>query len=195
MEPSYRWLERVDVWSSLDGLQRLAWAAVARAVAEPELRLEVVRQVSKTSKTLCSNPSVSCETAYLWQLARELGTSPVRQWLVSNSSWSEILRLAFRYLDLDNDGLLGPQDIVAHLVLPGVEAADHADAWSAAHLWVARWGIPGSSGTGVDGPSFRAALLAAHREADSQAFDDGGEQEDENEEDELQGVEYFRGHV
>jgi len=178
-EPAWRWADREDSWLRLDGLQRLAWVAVVRAVAEPELSREVVASATRAMRT-SSTSRGNVDSAYIWHLARELSTSPVSMWLQGHgqSSWAEVLRLSFRYLDVDNDGVLSPKDLVSHLVPPGLDAAAHADAWSAAHLWVSRWGKshthsqgPRSAGlAGLDPASFRFALISTPR-ADSSLGD------------------------
>jgi len=97
---------------------------------------------------------------------------------VHGNSWKEIMRLAFRYLDNDSDGVLSPKDLVTHLVPSSADAAAHADAWSAAHLWVSRWcnhgrtserngtaGLYSVSSGGLSHANFRAALLASPKDS------------------------------
>merc|ERR1712137_1106841 len=79
------WGDRDRAWSQLDGLQRLGWVAVARAVAEPELDRSVIVTaldgVETADDSFAANSGQGREATYLWQLARELGTTPVFQWL------------------------------------------------------------------------------------------------------------------
>lgn len=182
-EPAWRWADREDSWLRLDGFQRLAWVAVVRAVSEPELSREVVASATRAMRT--SNTSRGAlESAYIWHLARELSASPVHIWLQGQGAWAEVLRLSFRYLDVDNDGVLSPKDLVSHLVSPGADAGAHSDAWSAAHLWVARWAKPHAKSqgprsaglAGLDPTNFRSALLASPRADSSRALGDGVDQ-------------------
>mmetsp|Transcript_31415 Transcript_31415/g.73344 ORF Transcript_31415/g.73344 Transcript_31415/m.73344 type:complete len:664 (+) Transcript_31415:83-2074(+) len=181
-QPPWRWLDREELWSQLDGLQRLGWVAVARAISEPELRREAVASASKAVKTAsakCSNGH--SQEMYLWQLARELGTSPAITWLHNQAAWTEVLRLAFRYLDVDNDGLLSPKDLIVHLVVEDPAALDDvkSEPWLAANLWVSRWArnpdsmsvAPEKEAAGLTPANFRSALLASHRNG-SAVFDE-----------------------
>ncbi|CAE7191115.1 camkv, partial [Symbiodinium sp. CCMP2456] len=76
------WAGRERRWARLDGFQRLAWLAMARALSEPELDRSVVQGAMEgmehERQRRSSEPR---EAGYLWQLARELGTAPVFQWL------------------------------------------------------------------------------------------------------------------
>jgi hypothetical protein len=171
-EPAWRWADREDAWSQLDGFQRLAWAAVARAIAEPELSREVVAAATRAMRTSSASRGSGPDTAYIWNLARELSASSVHTWMLEGDAWSEVLRLAFRYLDDDDDGILSPKDLVTHLgnPAPTTDAAAHADVWSTVHIWVSRWvrshGPVGNNlvGGGLTQSSFKAALLASHRD-------------------------------
>ncbi|CAE7772604.1 CAMK2D [Symbiodinium sp. CCMP2592] len=104
------WAGRERRWARLDGFQRLAWLAMARALSEPELDRSVVQGAMEgmehERQRRSSEPR---EAGYLWQLARELGTAPVFQWLqdeFSADAWPDALRLAFAFLDVDGDGAL-----------------------------------------------------------------------------------------
>eukprot|EP00931_Biecheleriopsis_adriatica_P055831 TRINITY_DN33086_c0_g1_i1.p1 TRINITY_DN33086_c0_g1~~TRINITY_DN33086_c0_g1_i1.p1 ORF type:complete len:759 (-),score=168.80 TRINITY_DN33086_c0_g1_i1:15-2291(-) len=119
------WAGRERRWYRLDGLQRLAWLAVARAIAEPELDRAVVQgalegvererlRQEKQDKHYSPLAGSARESGYVWQLARELGTMHLFQWLQDRTAWADAVRLAFAYLDVDNDGFLGPRDLVAH---------------------------------------------------------------------------------
>lgn len=195
LEPACSWCDGEGAWANLDGFQRLAWAAIARAVSEPELRREAISSAARAARgqqsggTRGARQQAAAETAYLWQLARELSASPIGTWLRERRAWSEIARLAFKYLDLDGDGYLGARDLVTHLAAstPGTSgstggvdpANDHA--WWTAQLWIARWcqdEVPRSSGLNVT--EFRAALAAAPKTSggkglDVELFDDGNE--------------------
>lgn len=166
--------DRERAWAGLDGLQRLGWVAVARAVAEPELdRGAIAGAFEGLLQGGCGGLGVggSAEVAYLWQLARELATTPVLQWLQERGAWADVVRLAFCYLDLDADGLLSPQDLAGHLAPSTVPATrqprqplhDRQEdvclqehdaipsngetsrrAWATCSRWVARWQDPDS---------------------------------------------------
>lgn len=180
--PVSNWSDREAAWCGLDGMQRLAWLAVARAVAEPELDRQVVCtalecvQAIATGNDRQAPQAQSPREAYLWQLARELGTAPITQWLQDRPAWAEVLRLAFCYLDLDGDGLLGPQDIAEHARSPpsapgqsaAMQEASTRHAWNLATRWVSRWQDPdvepvytrqGHQALSFSG--FRSALLAS----------------------------------
>ncbi|CAK0813485.1 unnamed protein product, partial [Prorocentrum cordatum] len=104
-------------WARLDGLQRLAWLAVARAVAEPELERSVVSAALEGAPDAAGDAAgaeVLGEASYLWQLARQLAARPVLHWLRDRGAWADIERLAFSYLDVDSDGVLSAEDLAAH---------------------------------------------------------------------------------
>lgn len=162
-----------QAWTSLDGLQRLGWLAMARAIAEPELErhvitsaLEGIRASGGTSQS--NAPSeVPREIAYLWELAREIATAPVNQWLEDHPAWAEVLRLAFCYLDIDGDGLLGPEDLVMHTQNVFAMKPDDGTKWGVICRWVSRWEPPDSTPTTIQGhkaltiEGFRTALLSS----------------------------------
>jgi len=180
--PVANWHDRDASWAQLDGLQRLGWIAIARAVSEPELdrqaisaALEGVRAAAANKNQKITDPK---EATYLYQLARELGTSPVAQWLQDRSAWAEVLRLAFSYLDVDGDGVLSARDITSHLSSAAggpagnSAASPNSEMWSSACRWISRWQGAGESkasqgeesaadGTGLGLACFRAVLLAS----------------------------------
>mmetsp|Transcript_93295 Transcript_93295/g.204175 ORF Transcript_93295/g.204175 Transcript_93295/m.204175 type:complete len:689 (+) Transcript_93295:3-2069(+) len=146
---------RVHAWRRLDGFQRLAWLAVARAVGEPELdRAIVASALEGTITGVCTEPVK--DSAYLANLARELATTPVFQWLQDRGAWPDILRIAFAYLDVDADGLLSAHDLAAHVARPmptsAMAAGDsqyetmvvaaNTAAWAQACRWLNRWKDP-----------------------------------------------------
>eukprot|EP00929_Paragymnodinium_shiwhaense_P071009 TRINITY_DN36077_c0_g1_i1.p1 TRINITY_DN36077_c0_g1~~TRINITY_DN36077_c0_g1_i1.p1 ORF type:complete len:724 (-),score=138.53 TRINITY_DN36077_c0_g1_i1:184-2283(-) len=139
-----------DVWSRLDGFQRLAWAAVARAVTEPELREDCIDAAMSAMRSTARTSTCAVQMTYLLQLARELCCWMPSYWLKTRAAWADIARLAFRYLDVDADGMLAPRDLVRHLVPEGTDAAKSGDEWSAAHAWVARWGSGAVSAASSD---------------------------------------------
>lgn len=179
--PVSNWSDREAAWNNLDGMQRLGWLAVARAVAEPELDRQVIATalegVRASGAGQEQNARQAPREAYLWQLARELGTAPVNQWLQDRPAWAEVLRLAFCYLDVDGDGLLSPQDLSEHARPPpapqsqtsvAAQAAINGNAWTLATRWVARWQDPDAqpvfSNKGHQAlpfTNFRSALLAS----------------------------------
>eukprot|EP00812_Abedinium_dasypus_P001657 NODE_1199_length_1213_cov_418.662349.p1 GENE.NODE_1199_length_1213_cov_418.662349~~NODE_1199_length_1213_cov_418.662349.p1 ORF type:complete len:285 (+),score=68.58 NODE_1199_length_1213_cov_418.662349:3-857(+) len=170
-------------WESLDGLQRLGWAAVARASAESELPREAVTAALKASQpAACAvaakgrvvqvGPSEERET-YLWALARELSETPAFVWPFDGAVFAEVLRLAFRYLDDDDDGILSAQDLFSHLAPPTPDTKSAADARSAVKAWIARWGNSRAR-AGIAPQGFRTAILTrgAHASPDDDDDDD-----------------------
>uniref|UniRef100_A0A7S1WTL5 Protein kinase domain-containing protein n=1 Tax=Alexandrium catenella TaxID=2925 RepID=A0A7S1WTL5_ALECA len=176
------WGGREAAWRRLDGMQRLGWAAVARALAEPELESSVVTGALEGmhSTDLATPP---WEGTYLWQLARELATTPVFHWLRERGAWPDVVRLAFCYLDLDGDGLLGPSDLAGHVARQGArsdavfrESAPQArsGALAAASRWITRWRDPGQPLVTTAGGEaaltiggLREALLVSHHVDDA----------------------------
>jgi len=135
-------VEKMQVWRGLDGFQRLCWLSIARAVAEPEL-LE-----GAAFKMLIAGQQVgSGSMPYLEQLASDLAGTAIPAWFQVNTAWADVLRLAFRYLDGDGDGVLSVPDLSRHIV------SDDADKVST--LWLLRWqgGV-----TSLAFPEYRAAL-------------------------------------
>lgn len=146
------WAGRERRWARLDGFQRLAWLAMARALSEPELDRSVVQGAMEgmehERQRRSSEPR---EAGYLWQLARELGTAPVFQWLQERGAWPDALRLAFAFLDVDGDGVLGPRDLQAHCTGPprrrdmepaaaaAVSKAAMPPAAELVRTWIQRW--------------------------------------------------------
>lgn len=147
------WADREAAWARLDGLQRLSWVAVARAVGEPELEGPVVVGAMEGVQNSEQAAVPTREASYLWQLARELATTPVFHWMKERGAWADVVRLAFCYLDLDGDGVLSAQDLAGHMLRTrsgeegvvqetvGVGSAGAA-AQAAASRWVQRWQDP-----------------------------------------------------
>lgn len=96
-------------WNALDSFQRLCWLAIARAFTEPELvELSSVKDFVRHDGGTC--------TGYVERLAAQLvcvASSSIV--LTSQASWSDVLYLAFLYLDVDCDGFLGADDLSVHL--------------------------------------------------------------------------------
>eukprot|EP00928_Gymnodinium_smaydae_P030104 TRINITY_DN22466_c1_g6_i1.p1 TRINITY_DN22466_c1_g6~~TRINITY_DN22466_c1_g6_i1.p1 ORF type:complete len:722 (+),score=159.58 TRINITY_DN22466_c1_g6_i1:144-2309(+) len=169
--------DREMAWRQLDGLQQLAWVAIARAVAEPELDRQVIAAALDGLRASSpGGPPSRQDAAYLWQLARELGTASISQWLQDRPAWAEVLRLAFAYLDLDGDGLLGQEDLASHMAAH--ESEEIHTLWNLAGDWVARWQDPDaappltSSGRpGLPLASFRTALLCTRGNSEDAIFD------------------------
>lgn len=197
------WGGREVAWRRLDGLQRLGWAAVARALAEPELESSVVMGALEGVQNN-EHATTPWEGTYLWQLARELATTPVFHWLRDRGAWPDVVRLAFCYLDLDADGLLSPSDLAGHVARQGArsdavfrESAPQArsGALAAAARWITRWRDPrrplvttaaGEAGLTIAG--LREALLVSHHvddaifgEFDTPEAGGGGDQSSANE--------------
>lgn len=174
--PVAAWADREASWRRLDGFQRLAWLAVARAVAEPELDRSVVSSAMDGMQSDEARQGTR-EAQYLWQLARELATTPVFQWLQDRGAWPEVLRLAFAYLDIDEDGLLSASDLSVHVARSPEDdvcsectvSTTSGGAWSLACRWAGRWQDPESSAPRVTArghlalppESFREALLSS----------------------------------
>lgn len=176
------WADRDKAWRRLDGFQRLSWLAVARAVAEPELDRSIIASALEGMQS-SDAPVGSREATYLWQLAEELSTTPVFQWLQDRGAWTDVLRLAFAFLDLDGDGLLSPPDLAAHVARPmhhngnsddavcdeSAMATTSSSAWATSCRWVARWQDPAGQAPlltarghpGLSITSFREALLCS----------------------------------
>jgi len=136
-------------WADLDGLQRLGWVAMARAVAEPELDGEMVFTALSPRAA-----SPHDRSSYLLQLAKELAVQPV-----ANKAWLDVLDFAFRYLDTDGDGLLSAQDLACHVYDSSAEPSSSSNAQinAAAELWVHRWSKRGKP---LHFLEFRTALLS-----------------------------------
>lgn len=107
-------------WQSLDGFQRLAWLAFARATSEPEL---IGIQSLQTFVTIHGAQSRS----YLEELAMELATAAGPSWFLPETVWADVQLLAFHYLDIDADGLLSVKDLSYHLM--GEDVRESADSW------------------------------------------------------------------
>lgn len=142
--------DKMTIWRGLDGFQRLCWLSIARAVAEPEL-LE-----SNVFRDLISGLGIgNTPVSYVEKLATELAATAVPTWFQAQTAWADILRLAFRYLDFDVDGMLGSSDLMRHVV------GDDAEKMSV--LWLLRWtSQPASKGVapppGISFAEFRVAL-------------------------------------
>lgn len=150
--------DKMQVWKGLDGLQRLSWLAIARAVAEPELLEGFV------FRHLIHGLQLGPSAPYLEQLATELAGTAVPTWFHTNTAWADVLRLAFRYLDFDGDGVLGISDLMRHVL------GDDAEKMSG--TWLLRWqAAPAGPGrslmqtVGISFADFRLALWStlAHR--------------------------------
>lgn len=138
-------------WQNLDGFQRLAWLACARAAAEPEL----MGIASLQGFVSYHGPQSS---SYVEELAMELASVAGPSWFLPESAWADVQVLAFHYLDADADGLLSVKDLVQHMV--GEDARESADAW------VFRWRLgrhneAADEVRGLGLADFRAALCAS----------------------------------
>mmetsp|Transcript_28667 Transcript_28667/g.66488 ORF Transcript_28667/g.66488 Transcript_28667/m.66488 type:complete len:682 (+) Transcript_28667:79-2124(+) len=170
--------EREAAWDRLDGFQQLAWIAIVRAVSEPEIDRQTTAaalDAMKRGKETSVIHDDGSKSKYMLHLAKELVSAPVGQWLLQRPVWSEVLRLAFGYLDVDGDGILAAKDLALHIaVLPPTTA--HAtnepimsiqDAQFMAVKWVAKWQptqastqLKGQVKRGIEMQGFRAALVA-----------------------------------
>eukprot|EP00971_Amphidinium_carterae_P332483 6466666-Amphidinium_carterae.1 len=106
--PPHPALMRSNCWERLEGLQRLAWLAVARAATEAELLAQ------DGFELLLDELDIQC-SRYLDQVAAELVSVACPDWFQPGSAWTHIFLLAFRYLDVDCDGRLNLEDVVAHI--------------------------------------------------------------------------------
>jgi len=170
-EPAWRRANREDAWAQLDGFQRLAWVAIARAVGEPELHSEVVSLSLRAVRARSARGGASTPaTAYLLQLAQEISALPKNEWLQDLASWEEVLRLAFTYLDVDGDKLLSRQDLACHIEAPSASEADLQ-----VESWMRRWdAASGEYSTGLTIATLRAALLdSCSADSDSRVTEDG----------------------
>lgn len=134
-------------WDQIGSLQQLAWLAVARAVAEPEISAEIVAEATMASRTARSS------FAYLTSLAQELSVAPIEVWQKSRGAFSEILNLAFCYLDVDRDGFLSPTDLTFHV------GRDVSNPLPVTTDWVASWRADDES-PGLDKDDLKTILLS-----------------------------------
>lgn len=142
--------EKLQVWRCLDGFQRLAWLAIARGVAEPELLEGSVFRHLIISQQMGPVPA-----SYLEQLAMELAGTAVPGWFGANTAWVDVLRIGFRYIDLDADGVLSMADLMRHVV------GDEAE--KTCGLWLLRWQnspqtLVGDGQPGLSFADFRMSL-------------------------------------
>lgn len=144
--------DRSGRWRSLDGFQRLSWLAFARAIAEPEMLEIPVMHLFVNQQSMGS-------TMYLDQLAMELALAAVPHWFQPQAAFSDILVLAFHYLDCDSDGLLGVGDLAQHVVGEGAKTS--------VDRWVGKWrrgcceALPTQASHALDFCDFRRALCAS----------------------------------
>jgi len=118
-------LENVPMrWNGMDILQRLCWLAIARAVAEPELMA-----VDRMQDFVRNEGS---RGGYVERLAMELVSVASPSWFTSQAVWTDVLHLAFLYLDVDCDGLLSSDDLSVHL--PGDRRS--RESW---HACMCKW--------------------------------------------------------
>ncbi|CAJ1370588.1 unnamed protein product [Effrenium voratum] len=167
------WAGRERRWHRLDGFQRLAWLAMARAVAEPEIDRAVVQGAMEgmehERQRQLKHGGDLREAGYLWQLARELGCAPIFQWLQDRSAWPDAVRLAFGFLDADGDGVLSLSDLLCHFagapVLQGtpmaVAKASPVPSAELAKSWIQRWQVKDKELPGLPLAAFREALLGS----------------------------------
>lgn len=141
---------RQQCWDECDGLQQIAWVAVARAVSDPELSEDMIMSVLASKNGADSREKVFDKAGYTYHLARELATSLAGMILKKRSAWHEVLRLAFSYLDVDRDGILSQRDLMRHFEVGSPATAvpedmaysstiTHSDTWTAASGWLERW--------------------------------------------------------
>eukprot|EP00929_Paragymnodinium_shiwhaense_P006957 TRINITY_DN110912_c0_g1_i1.p1 TRINITY_DN110912_c0_g1~~TRINITY_DN110912_c0_g1_i1.p1 ORF type:complete len:672 (-),score=138.02 TRINITY_DN110912_c0_g1_i1:171-2186(-) len=113
--PVTRTREREQAWKSLDGFQRMCWLAISRAVSEPELLEAKTGNRRFTCQQYGGSMAGIGRGTYLEHLAAELVVLSVPTWFQGNAGWGDVIHLAFRYLDLDSDGVLGLADLQAHV--------------------------------------------------------------------------------
>jgi len=143
-------VEVASRWQSLDGFQRLAWLAFARAAAEPEL-------VGVASLQNFVTIHGAQSRSYLEELAMELATVAGPSWFLPETVWADVQLLAFHYLDIDADGLLSVKDLSFHLL--GEDARESADSW--VYKWhFEREDESAQQAKGLTFADFRGALCA-----------------------------------
>jgi len=140
-------LDGEKFWRRLDGFQRLAWLAIARAVAEPEIENSTVVSAMEAAASKNDEDGIEPRNQYLHSLARQLATVRALSWIQDGGAWPEIMRLAFAYLDSDSDGLLSVRDLTSHFTCCTLGAEDEVGTFDqdsqaakdVARRWVSRW--------------------------------------------------------
>jgi len=156
-------------WVQFDGFQQLGWLAVARAVSDPELDMDVINSAMMQKSTADITETFD-KSSYIYHLARELATSTIGKLLQQRTLWAEVLRLAFGYLDVDRDGVLSQYDLMLHFM--GDHPGNHSgkgmvtdnDAWTLVLGSLEHWKTQQSNNNnntqGLNYSSFCEVLLA-----------------------------------
>merc|ERR1712232_332319 len=79
---------------------------------------------------------------YLEHLARMLACLHPTDWLLNVAAWTEVMRLAFCYLDVDHDGVLNLNDLLFHFNwrLPsGSEKSPAMTPPMSMRRWLSHW--------------------------------------------------------
>jgi len=166
VEPSLSMHAHNEKWTQFDGLQRLAWVAVARAVADPELDVDIINSAMTKKNTADLTENCFDKSGYVYHLARELAMSTINKLLQQQASWNAVLRLAFAYLDVDRDGLLSHHDLMLHLKVDHSEALTEDISGNriraAVFGWLEHWTTQQSTNNtqGLNFLSFCEVLLA-----------------------------------
>jgi len=152
--------ERNERWGRLDGFQRLAWLAFARAVSEPELMDVPTLHTFINQQLMTVKNGRSGNALYLDHLAMEIASAAAPQWFLPQAAFADIMFLAYHYLDCDADGLLSVSDLLLHMVGETQEVRACADCW------VGKWrrgceALPVHSVHALDFADFRRALCAS----------------------------------
>lgn len=135
---------------SLHGdLRDLAYLALARASAEAELNEDVV--LSASAHIQWGPDSKEGSRAYLGQLARGMAGVPPAFWCKNTSFCADQIRLAFRYLDVDADGMLSAMDLAYHI------DSEISKSLPIAGQWLQHWSQQNPAG--LSELDFRAMLL------------------------------------
>merc|ERR1719198_1100151 len=92
--------------------------------------------------------------SYVEKLATELAGTAIPTWFHANTAWADVLRLAFRYLDFDVDGVLGSADLMRHI--SGEEAEKLSGLWL--QRWMSSTPKSPSPASGISFSEFRMAL-------------------------------------
>merc|ERR1719375_2435571 len=81
---------------------------------------------------MVDNALVSCKSdgTYLEGLAQELHAWATPTWFHTNTGMADVFVLAFRYLDIDNDGKLSGADLLKHVSSTADSPVEH---------WLSRW--------------------------------------------------------
>lgn len=84
---------------------------MARAVSDPELDVDIIDSAMR-QKHIADLTGTFDKSSYVFHLACVLAMSTGGKLMQQRTSWAEVFRLAFSYLDMDRDGLLSQDDLM-----------------------------------------------------------------------------------